>query len=106
VKRTIYGSVGVLWLCSFLAGPAVWGAGLSSLIAASLADITAQPALQPGAVIGAPRVEAGNSIEPGVDLLGNDVENAVADYRVDLGGDVYERHSPETAIPRLGSPSS
>jgi hypothetical protein len=51
-------------------------------------------------------MESSNSPEPRVDLLGNEIEDAVADYRVDLGGDVYERHSPETALLRLGSPSS
>lgn len=106
MNTTVYASVGALWLCSLLAGPAVWGSGLSSSIAASSAEITAQSPPPPGAVTGAPRVESGNSPQPRVDLLGNEIEDAVADYRVDLGGDVYERHSPETAVPRLGSPSS
>lgn len=106
--KAIYAAIGVLWLCSLVAGPAVWGSGLPSLIAASSAEITAQPMSRPRGVgvTGAPRVESGNSLQPRVDLLGNEVEDAVADYRIDLGGDVYERHSPETAVPKLGSPSS
>ena len=107
MTKTVYAAIGVLWLCSLVAGPAVWGSGPSSLIAASSAEITAQPmSTAGGGVTAAPRVESGNSLEPRLDLLGNEVEDAVADYRIDLGGDVYERHSPETAVPRLGSPSS
>jgi hypothetical protein len=106
MKLKVYASLGVLWLGSLLAGQAVWGHGLSSPIAASSAEITAQPQWVSGEVKSTPGVEAGNSPEPRVDLLGNEIEDAVADYRVDLGGDVYERHSPETAVPKLGSPSS
>jgi hypothetical protein len=54
-------------------------------------------------------VETGDSREardPEVDLFGNEVEPAIADYRVDLRGTIYERHSPETAVARLGSPST
>ena len=107
MTKTFYAAIGVLWLCSLVAGPAVWGSGLSSLIAASSAEITAQPMPMPrDGVTAAPRVEPGDSLEPRTDLLGNEVENAVADYRIDLGGDVYERHSPETAVLKLASPSS
>jgi hypothetical protein len=106
MTKTVYAAIGVLWLCSLIAGPAVWGSGLSSLIAASSAEITAQPMSPLRGVTGSPRVESGSSLEPRVDLLGNEIEDAVADYRIDLGGDVYERHSPETAVPKLGSPSS
>jgi hypothetical protein len=105
--KTLYAAIGVVWLCSVLAGPAVRAFKVSSLIAATSAEITAQPAATSGAkVTGVPPVEANTSSEPQVDVLGNEVENAVADYRVDLAGAVYERHSPETAVPRLGSPSS
>ena len=42
--------------------------------------------------------------EPHVDVFGNEIEDAVTDYRIDSTGDVYERHSPETEVPRLGPP--
>ena len=106
MKQRVYASVGVLWLGSLVAGQAMGGHGLSSPIAASSAEITAQSSWVPGEVKSEPGVESGNSPERRVDLLGNEIEDAVADYRVDLGGDMYERHSPETAVPRLGSPSS
>jgi hypothetical protein len=39
-----------------------------------------------------------------VDLYGNEVRPAVALYKVDPAGALYEEHSPETEVPRLGSP--
>ena len=46
----------------------------------------------------------GNFAEPVVDLFGNEVSEAVGDYRVDGGGDLYERHAPDTAVLKLGPP--
>lgn len=39
-----------------------------------------------------------------LDLYGNPVTDAVARYRLDATGSLYELHSPETELPRLGSP--
>jgi hypothetical protein len=39
-----------------------------------------------------------------VDFNGNEVRPAVAQYKVDPTGALYEEHSPETEVPRLGSP--
>jgi hypothetical protein len=44
--------------------------------------------------------------EPRFDLYGNEIEEAVGDYRIDVRGDIYERHSPETEVTRLTAPSS
>lgn len=41
-----------------------------------------------------------------VDLYGNDVNDAVAKYSLDATGTLYEVHSPQTEIPKLGSPKS
>ena len=41
-----------------------------------------------------------------VDRYGNRIEEAVGDYRVDPRGDIFERHSPATAVPRLPDPSA
>src|SRR5262245_16327493 len=38
---------------------------------------------------------------PDVDLFGNEVDKALGDYRVDIRGDIYERHSPDTEVPKL-----
>jgi hypothetical protein len=41
-----------------------------------------------------------------VDLIGNPVNDAVAKYQFDATGSLYELHSPQTELPRLGSPKS
>ena len=41
-----------------------------------------------------------------VDMYGNPIETAIGDYRIDPTGEIYERHSPDTAVPRLGVPSA
>ena len=41
-----------------------------------------------------------------VDLYGNEVSDAIAKYRMDTAGSLYELHSPHTELPRLGSPKS
>ena len=43
--------------------------------------------------------------EPLLDLYGNEIESAVGDYRIDVRGDIYERHSPDTEVTRLKAPS-
>jgi hypothetical protein len=41
-----------------------------------------------------------------VDLYGNEVTDAVATYTFDRTGSLYELHSPQTELPRLGMPKS
>lgn len=41
-----------------------------------------------------------------IDLYGNDVTDAVARYKLDATGSLYEQHSPNTELPHLGSPVS
>jgi hypothetical protein len=41
-----------------------------------------------------------------IDLYGNVVSDAVAKYKLDETGSLYELHSPQTELPRLGSPKS
>jgi hypothetical protein len=40
------------------------------------------------------------------DLIGNEVDDAVTQYRLDGAGELYEVHSPRTELPRLGPPNS
>ena len=42
--------------------------------------------------------------EPHLDLNGNEIDDAVGDYRVDQRGELYERHAPDTALLHLGAP--
>lgn len=56
-----------------------------------------------------PRVEAGApalAVDEQADALGNEIVSAVAEYSFDDNGELYERHSPQTELPRLGSPKS
>jgi len=39
-------------------------------------------------------------------MYGNRVTPAVATYQLDDAGTLYELHSPQTQLPRLGSPKS
>lgn len=45
-------------------------------------------------------------LQPQLDVYGNEIEDAITDYRIDTGGVVYERHAPDTEVPRLGPPLS
>ena len=40
------------------------------------------------------------------DLYGNEVTDAIATYTFDKAGSLYELHSPQTELPRLGIPKS
>jgi hypothetical protein len=44
--------------------------------------------------------------EHATDVYGNEVTAAVATYEIDATGSLYELHSPQTQLPRLGSPKS
>ena len=39
-----------------------------------------------------------------LDRYGNEIDNAMGEYRVDSIGEMYERHSPDTALPHLFPP--
>jgi hypothetical protein len=87
--------VGLLWLIILVAVAGAWSAGARTAKAA-----TPRPAAAPVK----PVVHEG-AAAPRVDLYGNHIEEAVSDYRVDPYGDVYERHSPDTAVGELTAPS-
>jgi len=61
--------------------------------AAALSDNTTQP-------------NTDTDPDPAVDFYGNEVTVAVAEYKIDAVGRLYELHSPQSALPRLGSPKS
>ncbi len=58
--------------------------------------------------LAAPRGEVASDLneEHAKDVYGNEVTAAVATYEVDATGSLYELHSPQTQLPRLGSPKS
>lgn len=40
------------------------------------------------------------------DLSGNDVSDAVATYKMDASGSLYEEHAPDTEVPQLAAPTT
>ena len=80
--------LGVLWLLVVVAAHEL----------SSYRPAVASPpqAVEPAAHGGGPRV----------DLYGNEVFEAVGDYRVDFHGELYERHAPDTAVLRLAPPGT
>lgn len=103
--RAMYVAIVGIWVVALLVGRLATLVALASPNAATSAEITGPPFSSDPAVFQAPPMED-DSQSPELDILGNEVEHAIADYRIDRGGAVYERHSPETAVERLGSPST
>ena len=66
---------------------------LATMSAFGLASPAEEELLMPGAE---------ELLEPKIDLFGNAIDDAVTDYRLDERGDLYESHSPDTAILKLG----
>jgi hypothetical protein len=53
------------------------------------------------------RTTAGEVEQPSrepFDFSGNEVRQAIARYKVDPTGELYEEHSPDTEVPRLAPP--
>ena len=53
-----------------------------------------------------PSDDVGEDVDGLIDLYGNGVSPAVATYSLDALGSLYEEHSPQTELPRLGSPKT
>ncbi|HUR34720.1 MAG TPA: hypothetical protein VM032_13045 [Vicinamibacterales bacterium] len=90
-------------------------------IGAWQASSSSREAFTPGAAYGAaaaPSHDAGWSALPVPllddpepeqeqrDLYGNDISDAVAKYKSDRSGSVYEEHSPQTEVARLKPPTT
>jgi hypothetical protein len=106
---TVRVAIAVLWAASFAAGREISFSQPASPIDATSAEVTGSAPAMAGEVTRGSQREARdpeNSADPTLDLFGNEIEEAVADYRIDLRGSVYERHSPDTAVAKLGSPST
>lgn len=53
-----------------------------------------------------PSASSETSEPPQVDVYGNEIQEAVGDYRVDPTGGMYESHSPDTEVLHLGPKTS
>ena len=98
--------VAVLGITMVVAGSNVW---MKQPAKQELPAITIPAAHTTAVSDSAPRVlptRDDDWAEPHVDLNGNEVDDAVSDYRVDRRGEMYERHAPDTALLHLGVPRS
>ena len=96
-------AIGLLWVLSFLIGRGMWHSAASTVPESSAIAGHSTTSVSDG--VGGELSSVGNEHEqPQFDLFGNEIERAIADYRFDRRGGVYERHSPDTAVQQLGSP--
>jgi hypothetical protein len=79
----------LLWLAILIVVAGAWSAGAGIVEKPGIGLLDPEP-----------------PVPPRIDLYGNEVEEAVGDYRIDFDGEVYERHSPDTEVARLGTPSA
>jgi hypothetical protein len=85
-------TMGVLWLMMVLCGLLLWNGSATGPPPAGMRVYTTaipQDAREPAGI--------GRR-----DRYGNDVTEAIGDYRVDPRGDLYEWHNPDTAVLKLG----
>ena len=59
-------------------------------------------------IVPIPRGDSGSEPDDDdvTDVYGNEITSAVAKYKFDATGTLYELHSPQTELPRLASPKS
>ncbi len=106
---------------AFVAGVAA-GIALLLVVIASMSSSTAASSSAPGVVSaqqgsgnvyvrpsdpdGLPSLGDDDDPDDGsqVDLQGDYVTPAIANYRFDAQGNIYETHAPHTEVPHLGSP--
>ncbi len=79
----------------------------SSTVSTSRLELRSPAAATPNATSEMPLRQSQAKGQAGsIDLYGNEVDDAVATYSLDPAGGLYEVHSPQTELPRLGSPKS
>jgi len=98
----------------------LWGAVLAMAVLAAVSNLwtkdsqtrqvhaIAQPPAATTSVIDTKARELPTRVEewaePRLDLNGNEIDEAVGDYRIDRRGEMYERHAPDTALLHLSAP--
>jgi hypothetical protein len=86
--------VSLLWVFAAIAGHELWTPRVSA-VHRPPHSTSISPAQRTDR--GAP-LQAAPGVQPRIDVYGNEIDEAVGDYRVDPRGDMYERHSPDTAL--------
>jgi hypothetical protein len=96
--------VGLLWLTILIVVAGVWSAGARPRALGS-APAGTRISLMPADAIDSDALAIDAASPPRLDLYGNEIDNAVGEYGIDIRGDLYERHSPGTEVTRLAAPS-
>lgn len=100
--------IGVLWVLAAVAGHQMWTPRVSPVpqpVRQTETTAISIPLVeQAGAEEGS--ATADPDTQPQFDVYGNQVDEAVGDYRVDPRGDLYEQHAPDTALLKLGPPGA
>jgi hypothetical protein len=97
--------IGLIWVATVILGQGLWSATPITLNDTPPLIYDFPTTAVSASPSSAPLMENPESADPEmprVDLYGNEIEEAVTDYRVDPGGDLYERHAPDTAVTKLG----
>jgi hypothetical protein len=99
--------IGLFWVLAAVAGHQMWTPIASPVPQpvrhAETTSISVPLVEQVGAEDAS--VTADPNTQPQFDVYGNQIDEAVGDYRVDPRGDMYEGHAPDTALLKLGPPA-
>ena len=96
---------GTVCMAMFVAGHGVWSATAVKTTLPYVIHDSATSAVSGLIEPGNPVIDDEREILR-LDKYGNEIETAIGDYRIDPRGDIYERHSPDTALPSLTSPAA
>jgi hypothetical protein len=95
-------AIGVLWVLSFMIGRGVWYS--AAAVPPSSSALEQRTTAVSDGVGGGLSLKGNEDEPPRIDLFGNEIETAIAEYHFDRKGAIYERHSPDTAVQKLGAP--
>jgi hypothetical protein len=104
------GCVALATVFGILSGGAFFTPQLATAANGGIRPLAAWDSIVPDVVpAGADARDGDDAADPGdafTDLYGNEVSDAIATYSLDPSGSLYELHSPQTELPRLGIPKS
>ena len=97
-------TIGIIYIAIALIARGIWVETSTPPAARFIPDASSTTAVSDFADPDGPLLDWSESRR--MDRYGNPIETAIGDYRVDPRGEMYERHSPETAVTRLAVPST
>jgi hypothetical protein len=95
--------VGVIWIAILLVTHGIWTATALPLDNVGVFPDPGTTSVRDGAENDDYSASSGTEL---YDMYGNEIEEALGDYRIDFRGDMYERHAPQTALPEPIKPST